>query len=149
MEPSVIATIISVTATIVVSLCGSFMWDVRTKIDKLDKKIDTKIDELDKKIDTKIDELDKKIDTKIDELDKKIDTKIDELDKKIDAKIDKLDKKVDAKIDKLDEKVNTLTASVAAIAATQAEHSTMLDHMMGHGERISALEGATFGTAAS
>ena len=94
MEPSVVATIISVTATIVVSLCGSFMWDVRRKIDNLDKKIETKID-------------------------------------------------------KLDEKVNTLTASVAAIAATQAEHGKKLEHMMGHGERISALEGANFGTAAT
>ncbi len=94
MEPSVIATIISVTATIVVSLCGYFMWDMRTKIDKLDKKFDTKIDQL-------------------------------------------------------DEKVNTLTATVAAIAATQAEHGKKLDHMMGHGERISALEGVTFGTAAT
>ncbi len=116
MEPSVVATIISVTATIVVSLCGSFMWDVRRKIDKLDKKIETKIDKLDKKVETKI---------------------------------DKLDKKVETKIDKLDEKVNTLTASVAAIAATQAEHGKKLEHMMGHGERISALEGANFGTAAT
>ena len=116
MEPTVIATIISVTGTIVVSLCGYFMWDVRTKIDKLDKKFDTKIDKLDEKVNTKI---------------------------------DKLDEKVNTKIDKLDEKVNTLTASVAAIAATQAEHGSKLQHMMGHGERISALEGATFGTAAT
>lgn len=56
---------------------------------------------------------------------------------------------VGTKIDKLDEKVNTLTATVAAIAATQAEHGKKLEHMMGHEERISALEGATFGTAAS
>ena len=56
---------------------------------------------------------------------------------------------VGTKIDKLDEKVNTLTATVAAIAATQAEHGKKLEHMMGHGERISALEGVTFGTAAT
>jgi len=59
------------------------------------------------------------------------------------TKIDKLDEK----IGKLDEKVNALTATVAAIAATQAEHGKKLEHMMGHGERISALEGVTFGTA--
>ena len=79
----------------------------------------------------------------------KLDTKIDKLDEKVNTKIDKLDEKVNTKIDKLDEKVNTLTASVAAIAATQAEHGSKLQHMMGHGERISALEGATFGTAAT
>ena len=56
---------------------------------------------------------------------------------------------VGTKIDKLDEKVNALTATVAAMAATQAEHGKKLDHMMGHGERISALEGANFGTAAT
>ena len=72
-------------------------------------------------------------------------TKIDKLDKKV----DKLDEKVEKKIDKLDEKVNTLTATVAAIAATQAEHGKKLEHMMGHGERISALEGTNFGAAAT
>ncbi|MCY4494059.1 MAG: hypothetical protein OXB92_09415 [Acidimicrobiaceae bacterium] len=56
---------------------------------------------------------------------------------------------VGTKIDKLDEKVNALTATVAVMAATQAEHGKKLDHMMGHGERISALEGANFGTAAT
>ena len=101
MEPSVIVGIISVIGTIVVFVCGYFLRDVSTKIDKLDKKID------------------------------------------------KLDEKVNTKIDKLDGKVNTLTANVAAIAATQAEHGSKLQHMMGHGERISALEGVTFGTAAT
>ena len=96
---------------------------------------------------------------KIDKLDKKID-KLDEKDRhedranvdgdSINTKIDKLDEKVKhVKIDKLDEKVGSLTASVAAIAATQAEHGIKLQHMMGHGERLSAIEGATFGTAAT
>ena len=112
MELSVIVEIISVIGTLVVCVCGYFLRDVSTKIDKLDEKVD-------------------------------------KLDEKVDTKIDKLDEKVNTKIDKLDEKVNTLTASVAAIAATQAEHGSKLQHMMGHGERISALEGATFGTAAT
>ena len=56
---------------------------------------------------------------------------------------------VSAKLDKLNEKVGSLTAGIAAIAATQAEHGSKLERMMGHGERISALEGATFGTAAT
>ena len=123
MELSVIVEIISVIGTLVVCVCGYFLRDVSTKIDKLDEKVD--------------------------KLDEKVDTKIDKLDEKVNTKIDKLDEKVNTKIDKLDEKVNTLTASVAAIAATQAEHGSKLQHMMGHGERISALEGATFGTAAT
>ena len=65
------------------------------------------------------------------------------------TKIDKLDEKIDTKIAQLDEKVNALTATVAAIAATQAEHGKKLEHMMGHGERISALEGANFGVAST
>lgn len=31
---------------------------------------------------------------------------------------------------------------LAAIETTQAEHGRLLGHMMGHGERIAALEGA-------
>ena len=134
MELSVIVEIISVIGTLVVCVCGYFLRDVSTKIDKLDEKVD---------------KLDEKVNTKIDKLDEKVNTKIDKLDEKVNTKIDKLDEKVNTKIDKLDEKVNTLTASVAAIAATQAEHGSKLQHMMGHGERISALEGATFGTAAT
>ncbi len=145
MEPSVIATI-SIFGGAVLILFGWFIRSVGTKLDKkvdrLDTKIGSKIDKLDTKVGSKIDKLDTKIGTKIG-------TKIDKLDEKIGTKIDKLDEKVGTKIDKLDEKVGTLTASVAAIAATQAEHGIMLQHMMEHGERISALEGASFGTAAT
>ena len=127
MEPTVIATIISVFGGAVIGLFIYFIRSVSTKIDKLDEKVNTKIDKLDEKVNTKIDKLDEKVNTKI----------------------DKLDEKVNTKIDKLDEKVGLLTAGVAAIAATQAEHGIKLERMMGHGERISALEGATFGTAAT
>ena len=138
MEPSVIVEIISVIGTVVVCVCGYFIRSVRADIRNLGVQINTKIDKLDEKVNTKIDKLDEKVNTKIDKLDEKVNTKID-----------KLDEKVNTKIDELDEKVGSLTASVAAIAATQAEHGIKLQHMMGHGERISALEGATFGTAAT
>ena len=140
MEPTVIATI-SIFGGAALLLFGWFIRSVGKKIDQLDKKVD--------RLDTKIDKLDEKVDTKIDKLDEKVNTKIDKLDEKVNTKIDKLDEKVNTKIDKLDGKVNTLTANVAAIAATQAEHGSKLQHMMGHGERISALEGVTFGTAAT
>ena len=67
----------------------------------------------------------------------------------VSTKIDKLEKKVDNLAGELRSKINALTASVAAVAATQAEHGIKLQHMMGHGERISGAEGATFGTAAT
>ena len=97
----------------------------------------------------KIDKLDAKINTKIDKLDAKVDTKIDKLDAKVNTKIDKLDEKVDNLAGELRSKINALEVGVAAIAATQAEHGIKLQHMMGHGERLSAIEGATFGTAAT
>ena len=81
--------------------------------------------------------------TKIDQ----INTRIDRLEDKFEAKFDGLEDKFEAKFDRLEEKVATLTSTVAAIAATQAEHGAILEHMMGHGERISALEGAIFKTA--
>ena len=123
MEPTVIATIISVLGATTLGLFIHFIRSVSADIGKLGEKID--------------------------KLDEKVNTKIDKLDEKVNTKIDKLDEKVNTKIDKLDEKVGSLTAGVAAIAATQAEHGIKLERMMGHGERISALEGATFGTAAT
>ena len=65
------------------------------------------------------------------------------------AEIYSLGVQVNTRIDRLEERVGSLAASVAAIAATQAEHGVKLEHMLNHGERISALEGAVFGTAAT
>lgn len=38
-------------------------------------------------------------------------------------------------------RLDRVEVTLAAIEATQAEHSRLLTHMMGHGERIAALEG--------
>ena len=38
--------------------------------------------------------------------------------------------------------LGTVKERLAAIEATQAEHGRLLERMMGHGERIAALEGA-------
>lgn len=50
--------------------------------------------------------------------------------------------------DKFDKRLGKLEVTVAAIAATQEQHGKLLHHMMGHGERITALEGAVFGRRA-
>ena len=105
MEPTVIATIISVFGAGLLGMIGWFIRSVRADIQNLGTQLNTKID--------------------------------------------KLDEKVDNLAGELRSKINALEVGVAAIAATQAEHGIKLQHMMGHGERISALEGATFGTAAT
>ena len=79
------------------------------------------------------------IGAKIDKLEKDLNARIDKLDESLNARIDKLE----AKVDKLEEDLTALKVSVAKIATTQQEHSAK-----GHGERISALEGATFGAGA-
>ena len=38
-------------------------------------------------------------------------------------------------------RLDRVEVTLAGIEATQAEHSRLLAHMMGHGERIAALEG--------
>ncbi|MCQ3813938.1 MAG: hypothetical protein KTU85_05910 [Acidimicrobiia bacterium] len=75
--------------------------------------------------------------------------RIDRLDAKTDARFDALDAKTDKRFGVLDEKVNALTASVAAIAATQAAHGNKLNHIVNLGERISAVEGAVFNKPAT
>ena len=38
-------------------------------------------------------------------------------------------------------RLGRVEVTLAGIEATQAEHGRLLSHMMGHGERIAALEG--------
>lgn len=82
------------------------------------------------------------IEAKIDKLEASLTAKID----KVEARVDKLEEKVDGLAVELRSEITDLKVGLAEIAATQQEHSAKLQHMMGHGERISALEGAVFGT---
>ncbi|MDE0067587.1 MAG: hypothetical protein OXN44_12050 [Acidimicrobiaceae bacterium] len=52
---------------------------------------------------------------------------------------------VNALDEKFDKRLGKLEVTVAAMAATLEQHGKLLHHMMGHGERITALEGAVFG----
>ena len=47
-----------------------------------------------------------------------------------------------ARIQPLETDLGEVKERLARIEATQAEHGRLLAHMMGHGERIAALEGA-------
>ena len=47
-----------------------------------------------------------------------------------------------ARIQPLETDLGEVKERLARIEATQAEHGHLLVHMMGHGERIAALEGA-------
>ncbi len=121
MESTVIATIITVLGTGVLAGFGYFMKHlvdgISDKIDKLEADLNGKIDKLESRIDG------------------------------LESKIDKLESKVDDSVKQLHQEINELRVSVAEIASTQREHSAMLQHMMRLGERVSALEGATFSTA--
>ena len=48
-----------------------------------------------------------------------------------------------ARIQPLEADLGEVKERLARIEATQAEHGRLLAHMMGHGERIAALEGAS------
>ena len=119
MESSVIAAIISVIGAGLLGMFGYFIRHIGAKIDRLEEKIDTKIDKLEERLNTRIDGLE--------------------------ARIARLEEKVDNLAVELRSEINTLKVGLVKIATTQEEHSVKLQHMMGHGERISALEGAVFG----
>ncbi len=119
MEPTVIATIISVLGAAVLGLFIYFIHTVRAEIQGVRAEIQGVRAEIQAEI------------------------------QGVRAEIYSLGVQVNTRIDKLEERVGSLAASVAAIAATQAEHGVKLEHMLSHGERISALEGAVFGTAAT
>ena len=121
METTVIATIITVLGTGLLAGFGYFMKHlvdgIAVKIDKLEAGLNAKIDKLEAKVD------------------------------KLEAKVDNLADELRSDINELRSDINTLQVSVAKIETTLQEHGTKLQHMMNHGERISALEGATFSTA--
>ena len=53
-----------------------------------------------------------------------------------------LGERMDARFERSEEILGDVRERLAAIETTQAEHGRLLAHMMGHGERIAALEGA-------
>ncbi|MCY4458288.1 MAG: hypothetical protein OXB90_10150, partial [Acidimicrobiaceae bacterium] len=106
-----------------ITMLGYFMQSVRTEMRRLGERIDR--------------------------LDEKTDTRFDALEAKTDKRFDALEAKTDKRFGVLEEKVNALTASVAAIAATQTAHGNKLNHMVNLGERISAVEGAVFNKPAT
>ena len=60
------------------------------------------------------------------------------------ARLEKRIDKLETAVGEMRSDIGTLRENVAAIAATQAEHGLQLGRMLEHGERIAALEGATF-----
>ncbi|MCQ3815288.1 MAG: hypothetical protein KTU85_12855 [Acidimicrobiia bacterium] len=123
METTVITTIITVMGVATITMLGYFMQSVRAEMRRLGECIDR--------------------------LDEKTDTRFDALEAKTDKRFDALEAKTDKRFGVLEEKVNALTASVAAIAATQTAHGNKLNHMVNLGERISAVEGAVFNKPAT
>lgn len=53
-----------------------------------------------------------------------------------------LGERMDARFERSEEILGDVRERLAAIETTQVEHGRLLAHMMGHGERIAALEGA-------
>ena len=123
MESSVIAAIISMIGA---GLLGMFGYSIRH-------------------IGAKINTLEERLNAKIDKLEERLNTRIDKLEERLNTRIDKLEEKVDNLAVELRSEINTLKVGLVKIATTQAEHSVKLQHMMEHGEGISALEGAVFG----
>ena len=141
METTVTTTIISVMGVATITMLGYFMQSVRTEMRNMRADM--------RHLGQRIDRLDEKTDKRFDALEAKTDKRFDALEAKTDKRFDALDEKTDKRYGVLDEKVNALTASVAAIAATQAAHGNKLNHIVNLGERISAVEGAVFNKPAT
>ena len=136
METTVTTTIISVMGVATITMLGYFMQSVRTEMRNMRADM--------RHLGQRIDRLDEKTDKRFDALEAKTDKRFDALEAKTDKRFDALDEKTDKRYGVLDEKVNALTASVAAIAATQTAHGNKLNQMVNLGERVSAVEGAVF-----
>ncbi len=157
------AAIISVLGAGLLGLFGVFMQLMRSDMRSLGQRLDARFDALEKSLRGEISEaredlgrLEKSLRGEISEaredlgrLEKSLRGEISE----VREDLGRLEKSLRGEISEVREDLGRLEKSLrgelgevkerlAAIEATQAEHGRLLEHMMDHGERLAALEGA-------
>ena len=75
-------------------------------------------------------------------LGERMDARFDASETRLLARIQEGEDRLLARIQPLEADLGEVKERLARIEATQAEHGRLLAHMMSHGERIAALEGA-------
>ena len=143
------AAIIGVLGAGLLGLLGLFLQAIRSDIRALGERMDLRFEESETRLLARIQQGEERLLVRIQEGEDRLLARIEEGEDRLLARIEEGEERLSARAGSLEtawERMKTDLSEVkerlARIEATQAEHGRLLAHMMGHGERIAALEGA-------
>ena len=125
------AAIIGVLGAGLLGLLGVFLQAIRSDLRALGERMDARFAASETRLLTRIQEGEDRLLARI-----------QEGEDRLLARIQEGEDRLLARIQPLETDLGEVKERLARIEATQAEHGRLLAHMMGHGERIAALEGA-------
>ena len=132
------AAIIGVLGAGLLGLLGIFLQAIRSDIRALGERMDLRFEESETRLLARIEQGESRLLARIEQGESRLLARIEEGEERLSARAGSLETAWERMKTDLGEVKERLTR----IEATQAEHGRLLAHMMGHGERIAALEGA-------
>ena len=143
------AAIIGVLGAGLLGFLGIFLQAIRSDIRALGERMDLRFEETETRLLARIQQGEERLLVRIQQGEERLSARIEEGEERLLARIEEGEERLSARAGSLEtawERMKTDLSEVkerlARIEATQAEHGRLLAHMMGHGERIAALEGA-------
>ena len=132
------AAIIGVLGAGLLGLLGIFLQAIRSDIRALGERMDLRFEESETRLLARIQQGEERLLARIEEGEERLLARIEEGEERLSARAGSLE----TAWERMKTDLSEVKERLARIEATQAEHGRLLAHMMGHGERIAALEGA-------
>ena len=132
------AAIIGVLGAGLLGLLGVFLQAIRSDIRSLGERMDLRFEESETRLLARIEEGETRLLARIEEGEERLLARIQQGEERLSARAGSLE----TAWERMKTDLSEVKERLARIEATQAEHGRLLAHMMGHGERIAALEGA-------
>ena len=136
------AAIIGVLGAGLLGLLGVFLQAIRSDLRALGERMDARFAASETRLLTRTQEGEDRLLARIQEGEDRLLARIQEGEDRLLARIQEGEDRLLARIQPLETDLGEVKERLARIEATQAEHGRLLAQMMGHGERIAALEGA-------
>ena len=132
------AAIIGVLGAGLLGLLGLFLQAIRSDIRALGERMDLRFEESETRLLARIQQGEERLLARIEEVEDRLLARMQEGEERLSARAGSLE----TAWERMKTDLSEVKERLARIEATQAEHGRLLAHMMGHGERIAALEGA-------
>ena len=132
------AAIIGVLGAGLLGLLGIFLQAIRSDIRALGERMDLRFEESETRLLARIQQGEERLLARIEQGEERLLARIEDGEERLSARAGSLE----TAWERMKTDLSEVKERLARIEATQAEHGRLLAHMMGHGERIAALEGA-------